>query len=52
MTPALLYQDDNLIAVDKPEGLASIPEHDREKENLQTTNENLTLLGQDKACLS
>jgi len=51
MTPALLYQDDDLIAVDKPEGLASNPEHDREKENLQT-NENLTLLGQDKACLS
>ena len=36
MTPALLYQDDDLIAVGKPEDLASIPEHDREKENLQT----------------
>jgi RluA family pseudouridine synthase len=30
----VLYEDDDVLAVHKPEGLASIPERNREKENL------------------
>jgi RluA family pseudouridine synthase len=32
----ILYEDDDLIAVDKPAGVASIPERDRSKETVQS----------------
>jgi RluA family pseudouridine synthase len=32
----ILYEDDDLIAVDKPVGVASIPERDRTKETVQS----------------
>lgn len=33
-TTTVLFEDDNVLAVHKPEGLASIPERDRERESL------------------
>ncbi len=41
MNLKILYEDNNIIAIDKPEGLASIAESDPSKKNLHSLLENI-----------